>query len=172
MILAWMAAPCPPGNTMVFQWVLKYSILFSNTSNLSPGAQFTSIGGVDVDPVQGDVYTLSADGATYSFKGHSTAIKGTPGTVGAQTDCSVKNNQVSLALGIIGIPVFACDTQTNSVVAFTPKPKYYLAFGQYQQGTVLNEASMSHSIELNFEAMKTYSFTADIDASHNWNLSL
>ena len=170
MTVAWLVQPCAPGNTVVFNWSIAYSVMWSQTGNLAPGASFVTYGSANVDPSQGDIQKFGLLGPAYSFLGPY-ASKGNPGTVGIACDGTVQNNQVSLALGMANKPVFACAAQPNINITFTPKPKYYLAFGQFQQGQIVDVATMSNSIELNYQAKGTYSFTAAIDAFNTWSLS-
>ena len=168
--IAWLVQPCVAGESVKISWTVAYTVLWSNTGNLTHGTHVPTHGSVNVNPFEGDIETFGKNAQGYSFLGLFPS-RSNPCSVGIKTDNTVVTGQVSVGLGIDGHPVLMCPAQPNLNITFTPRPKYYLAFGQYTQSSIVDVNKMSSYIELDYASSDTFSFTATIDASNQWRLT-
>jgi rhizosphere induced protein len=80
------------------------------------------------------------------------------------------SGSVSFGEGSPGQPVFATNAQPNSVANFRIDPRYFIAFGTYVQGQIVDVNHMTLPAELSF-GTGVFSLTATLDSQNLWHIT-
>jgi hypothetical protein len=170
MSLAWFTQMCNPGTSCSFYWTIDYSFVWSETGTLVPGVTFDAGQTVPASSLtSGNQITLDYNGAFYFNP--STPSTGTPsGSLYINQTGNIPSNAASVGVGMSGAGTFAVQAQPNIDLTFTPDPEYWMAFGQYTQGLVLNTQQMSNIAAVVFPP-NVYTMYVTLDAANNWTVS-
>jgi len=168
MSLAWFAELCNPNTKCTFTWTLDYSFVWSETGMLVPGVTF---GASEVLPVSslasGNQVTLDNNGA-FLFSNQATCTPG--GSLYISQTNNIPLNMGSVGIGMSGAGTFVVQAQPNIDLTFTPHPEYWMAFGQYTTGQVLNTQEMTNTVQVTFPP-NIYTMYVTLDAGNNWTVS-
>lgn len=77
---------------------------------------------------------------------------GQPGMLSVRCEATVPFGHTSIGIGMSGAATFATQAMPNMMYTFGTSPSYWLAFGNYQQGQVLDAHSIPNAVQLNFPA--------------------
>lgn len=164
--MAWMCHGCNPGNFCYLSWTVNYSLQWSSQGSLSKGIKFRCAGSKPANLKTGERQILSYDTEAYTFTGP--ANSGAPGTIGVHTDGSVKNDECLVAIAVANKPIAVVPIGPNTAVTFTPKPVYYLTFGDDTEGGLLDVCSLILPITLNFEAQGVKHLEYTLNGYNEW----
>lgn len=148
--LAWLTKQCNKGSSVKFKWEIDYCATWAETGVLRPGVTFEAGASMMVDPSNTAQNSL---GFTYVDGGFSFEDTGktTPaGNIGIYPTDKIPNNKASIGVGMNGESAFATQALMNYNFIFIPKVKYYLIFGNYTQGTVMDLSASTDAFELKF----------------------
>lgn len=167
--LAWFAKMTAPTTRTKFQWTIDYSFVWAETGSLVPGVIFDAAQIVPADPQTSNRITLTrAGGGYYQFVNQQPAPPA--GTFSIQQDSNIPANMASVGIGMSGNPIAAVNAQPNLVVAFTPgQPQYWIAFGNYIRGEVLDPQQIFNAARISFPA-NVYSMTAILNPDNTWTI--
>jgi len=149
MSLAWMARPAYPNMSVVFSWTIDYSFFWAETGALKPGVQVNPGQTIPADPRDSNSIVLTSP-APYNFRFDSPQQRSQQGTFYVTGDASIPPNTVTFGIGMSGAGTFGVQAQPNYTNVFTPHPSYWLTFGNYQQGQVLDVDSMVEAVRVEF----------------------
>ena len=76
--------------------------------------------------------------------------KTTQGKLGIRCDGSIPAGKASIGIGMSGNPVFARPADPNLQYTFGPHPKYWIAFGDFEEGEVIDLNRMTQRYEIKF----------------------
>jgi len=147
--LAWFARPTAPGSQVTFQWTVDYSFVWSETGILKPGINFAASQVLAADPNGQNLVQLTVDayGAS-TFANQSSA--GAVGSLTVQQLSNVVPNRTSVGVGMSGSGTFAIQAAPNMTAVFTPHPNYWVLFGNYTTGDVMDIEDVSGSVEATY----------------------
>lgn len=150
--LVWFKKACRPYTAVSFRWETDYQVLWAETGKLEPGVTFEALQCISADPYDTayNSFGFSCNYGSYEFT--NTAKRANPGTIGIFSDGSIPNSKASISMGMSGEPVFAAQALMNYDIVFVPNVRYYLVFGSYREGEVLNLSSISNAFAINFPA--------------------
>ena len=92
------------------------------------------------------------------------------GSLFVQQDATVPANVASVGIGMSGAGTFVVASQPNMENIFTPHPKYWITFGNYIVGQVLDITSITQSAALEFPP-SVYSLTATLNPDNRWTVT-
>lgn len=148
MSLAWMTRNTHPGVQGTFNWTTDYDFVWAETGALTPGIQVFDTQIVNADLSTSNAITLSHDNDGYVFKDQA---EGTPqGSLYIKNDSSVPLNRAAVGIGMAGAPTFMVQAQPNMNMTFTPRPEYWVAFGHFMTGEVLDVQDISNAVKVDF----------------------
>ncbi|HBF28468.1 protein rhiA [Rhizobium sp.] len=152
--LAWFARPAAPGSQVKFTWGLDYSFVWSETGELKPGITFDASQVLPADPYGKNMVQLTRDkwGAT-TFVNPS--ANGAVGSLTIQQLANVTPNQTSVGVGMSGSGTFAIQAASNMTAVFTPHPNYWVVFGNYQTGDVMDIEDVTGAVEVTYGGAQT-----------------
>lgn len=164
--LAWFTKAAYPGTNVIFQWSINYNFVWSQTGTLAPGVIFTASQHPSADLSTTNKITLTKVGGAYNFINQG---PGTPGTLNIIEDGTVPKYDASVGIGMSGFGTFVVQAQPNWNLNFTPHPEYWITFGTYTQGQVMDISSISNPQQIEFPE-NVYSLTATLDSNNNWTV--
>jgi len=166
--LAWFAKKAQPTTKVKFTWTLDYSFIWSETGTLVPGVMFDASQVWAADLSTKNQVTLTNDGGAFTFENLQAGPK--PGTLYIKQDASIPFNSVAVGIGMSGAGTFVTQAQPNYTSMFSPHPKYWVTFGNFEQGEVLDTTNIvSDSAEIDFP-VNVYSMTAILQADNTWKV--
>lgn len=167
MSLAWFTKRCDTNSSCTFTWSIDYSFVWAETGALTPGVTFAASQTIPADLKSNNLITLDYDGAFH----FGTLGTGTPqGSLYIEQTNNIPPNKGAVGIGMSHAGTFVVQAQSNIDVTFTPHPTYYVAFGEFQQGEVLDEQQMTLGAKVEFEP-NVYVMYATLDAGNRWNIS-
>lgn len=166
--LVWFSKYVHPQTVVKFGWTTDYNFVWCETGKLVPGIEFDASQVFDADLQSLNQITLTYVDGAYNFINQNKGPK--PGSLYIKEDGSIPPKQTSVGIGMSGSGTFAVQAQPNLNLNFTPHPKYYIAFGDYEQGEVLDTREMTNTAEVPFE-VNIYSMTAILGPDNAWTIS-
>lgn len=148
--LAWFCRPVYPGNQAAFSWNLDYWFVSGITGSLRPGVTFQISQVFPTSLNQNNQITFNQAGyGSYSFINPRTI---NPGQLSIVEDATITFGQAAVGIGMSGSGTFVAQAMPNTNIAFAPQPKYWIAFGNYQTGEVLDTGMINNRVEISFGA--------------------
>lgn len=164
--LAWFSKFAHPSTVVKFTWTIEYNFVWSETGVLTPGVVFDASQTFDADLQNSNQITLTYAGG-YNFINQTKGPK--PGILYIKEDSTIPPKQASVGIGMSGFGTFVVQAQPNLNLNFSPHPRYYIAFGNFTQGEVLDISEMTNVAEVAF-ATNVYSMTAILGADNGWTV--
>lgn len=165
--LAWFARPTRPTTMTSFDWTLDYSFVWSETGRLVPGVIFDASEMVPADPASANQITLTNNGGAFTFQDQSHGPQS--GTLYIREASSIPMNLAAVGIGMSGSGTFVTQAQPNMNLQFTPRPSYWIAFGNFEQGEVLDVEALSNTAQIEFPP-GVYSMEATLNADNTWTI--
>jgi hypothetical protein len=166
MSLAWFTKYVYPQTTGYFDWRINYNFVWSETGELKPGVNFLASQAPPCDLSTSNSIGLSYDKA-YNFVNQTA---GTPqGSMYIKEDATIPLKQASVGIGMSGAGTFVVQAQPNMNLTFTPHPEYWIAFGNYTKGDVLNIQEMTSASNVAFPP-GIYTMNAILNPDNSWTI--
>jgi rhizosphere induced protein len=152
--LAWFARAAHPDTQVTFEWTVNYSFVWSETGTLKPGITFDASQTVPADPLGANMTQLTEDtyGATYFTPPTN---DGAIGSLTIQQLANVVPNRTAIGVGISNSATFAIQASPNMTAVFTPHPNYWVMFGNYETGQVIDVENVTGEIEVTYAGSLT-----------------
>lgn len=147
--LAWFARPTHPGTTVTFTWSVDYSFVWSETGVLKPGINFNASEVMPANPDRQNMVQLTVDryGASHF---NNLNGSGATGSLTIQQMANVVPNRTSVGVGMSGSGTFVVQAAPNMTAVFTPHPNYWVLFGNYQTGDVMDIEDITSAEEVTY----------------------
>jgi hypothetical protein len=166
--LAWFVRPAAPVTRVVFTWTLDYSFVWAETGQLVPGVIFITAQEWPADLSTQNQVSFTKNFA-FTFQNQTTGRQ--PGTLIISQDNTIPFNTASVGIGMSGAASFAIQAQPNIQSAFTPHPQYWITFGRFIQGQVLDIGQVAgQAAQIQFPR-GVYSMTATLGRDSRWTVS-
>jgi hypothetical protein len=168
--LAWFSKYVFPTTKVAFSWQIDYNFVWAQTGQLMPGVQFTASQDPEANLSTTNQITLMYDpvNKAYTFGAQGTGPKkDNLYILGDRTIPSISD--VAVGIGMSGSGTFAVQARPNIQHTFTPHPKYWLVFGKFTQGEVLDIGEITDAVEINFHP-GVYSMTAVLELDNTWSI--
>lgn len=145
--LAWLARPTAPGSQVTFTWSTDYNFVWAETGDIASEIHFRASQVIPADPNGQNFVQLTRDsfGATV-FSGQNTT-----GNIGSLTIRQLSNivfGRTAVGIGMSGSAIYAILSAPNITAVFTPIPNYWIIFGNYETGDMINPADIGGAVEL------------------------
>ncbi len=165
--LAWFSKYAFPSTNIIFKWEIDYNFVWSQTGTLEPGVTFIASQAWDADLSSNNQVTFTHENDTYTFKNKTADPRS--GSLYIKEDGTLPLKEAAVGIGMSGNGTFVVQAQPNMNLTFTPHPKYWIAFGNYTEGQVLDITEMTNVKEIDFPP-NTYSMTAILNADNSWTV--
>ncbi|MDR3679741.1 MAG: hypothetical protein P4L41_07235 [Flavipsychrobacter sp.] len=167
--LAWMTRICAPNMRASFSWTLDYCFVWAETGRLMPGVVFNSSQILQADLNNQNQVTFDYRNGTYTFSNLHQG--GQSGTLTIQEASGIPmSGSASIGIGMSGTATFAAQAMPNMNQQFRPAPTYWMAFGQFTTGQVLDIHSMGNIVGISFPA-GVYSMNVTLNPDNTWTIS-
>jgi hypothetical protein len=149
--LAWFARPTHPGTQVTFDWTTDYCFVWSETGVVKPGISFSASEVLAADPNGLNLTQLTEDsvGATFFTPPIGDGPKG---TLTIQQRSNVVPHRTAVGIGMSGSGTTVMQAMPNITATFTPHPNYWVVFGNYTTGQVLDVTHMVGEVEVTYPA--------------------
>jgi len=168
MSLAWFTQYVYQTSTATYSWSIDYSFVWAETGELMPGITFldTQNWSADLSTTNKVTFTHDAQHGAYTFKDQTA---GSAGSLTIVEDNTIPLKQASVGIGMSGAGTFVVQAQPNLSLIFTPHPQYWITFGNYTQGEVLDITSITNAALLSFPT-GVYSLVATLNQDNTWTI--
>lgn len=165
--LAWFTKATEPTTKVKFTWEILYNFVWCETGVLQPGVKFDASQAWPANLQTNNKVTFTRPQNAYTFKDQ---MKGEPtGSLIIQQDNTIPLKQASVGIGMSGQGTFAVQAQPRLKLTFSPKPKYWIAFGTYEEGQVLDIQQITDKAEIVYDP-GIYSMTAILNNDNSWTI--
>lgn len=169
LTLAWFSKAAHPGTTVEFNWLTDYNFVWSNQGELKPGVTFRASQVVAADPSNIAKNTIGFTKEYDAYRFAETEKTTKEGRLGIYTDQTVPHGEASVGIGMSGNGTFAMTATPNYNFVFQPHPRYWLAFGTYEVGEVMDIEAMSNTVEVEFGA-DIYNKVVTLKEDNTWKV--
>lgn len=177
MSLAWFAFPVAPTTSVTFSWTINYQFVWSQVGTLSPGVRFSASQKWDADLENANYVDFDRlPNNAFTFKNKSTFDN--PGTlyINQLGNVPADTAAVGINMGIEGAPpgagsgTFVVPAQPNIMASFTPHPLYWVTFGKYAPGQVLDIQQITKKAKVAFP-VNVYDMFAILGQDNKWTIT-
>lgn len=165
--LAWFAKPVADGVDVDFSWTIDYSFVWSEQGTLKPGITFKAQQVIPADLIDANLIPFTNKAGAFQF-GKPTA-GGAHGSLAIDGDSTIPKGAASVGIGMSGQGTHVVHAEPKFAAVFTPHPEYWISFGSYMPGQLVDEQTMVKSDKVEFQA-NVYEMTATLDGGNNWSL--
>lgn len=165
--LAWFSKFVNPNVHETFRWNINYSFVWSDTGQVKPGVIFEGGEEVPADLQSANTITLDYNGG-YLFS--PTSFTGQAGSLYIDESGNVPLKQAAVGIGMSNAGTFVKAAQPNLHLEFIPHPSYWIVFGNYEEGEILDIEQISNAVELVFEP-NIYNVVATLQQNNTWAVS-
>lgn len=166
MSLAWFTKRTHPETNVNFKWGLDYSFVWSETGELKPGVIFEASQVVAAD-------LQSANKAIFDYNQEAFLIEkdsnSSPGSLQIVETNKIPFNRASVGIGMSGAGTFVKPAEPNMNLKFTPHPEYWITFGNFEKGEVLDIGEITNKQKITFKPNQ-YSITVILQEDSTWRI--
>lgn len=167
--LAWFSKKSNPNVHINFTWTIDYSFQWAQTGQLNNGVVFKANQSIPAD--LNSQNQVSFDQNNYGYLFNNQATGGQSGDLTILTTANIPNYDASVGIAMSGNSSFAKQATPNSTFIFEPHPCYYIAFGTFETGAVL-DTSVQYGISKKIVfPTGVYSLTATLNADNSWTIA-
>lgn len=166
--LAWFAKPVANGVDVDFSWTIDYNFVWSEQGELMPGLMFSANQVLPAGLTQMNRVEFTRQDGAFRFDQQSGS--GAEGSLTINGDNRVPKKLASFGIGMSGQGTFAVDAEPNLSAIFTPHPSYWVSFGSFEQGQILDIQTLVNTAEVKFPA-NVFKATAELDSGNNWKVT-
>ena len=164
--LAWFSKFANPDTSAFFDWTVDYSFTWADTGVLAPGVIYRSAQTLPADLTTSNQTTLTFNGGFQFINQGAGPIAG---SLQVLQDNTIPPRQGAVGIGLGERPVYAVQAQPNISLTFNPKPQYFLTFGNFLEGEVLDLASITNAVALDFPS-RTFSLTVTLNPDNTFTV--
>jgi hypothetical protein len=148
-VLAWFAKAAHPDTQVTFRWTTDYCFVWAETGVVTPAISFKAWQIVAADPVSRNLIQLTEDAyaATYFTTPTDTGVRG---SLTIQQLANVVPHRTAVGIGMSGSGTMVMQAVPNFNTVFTPHPNYWVAFGNYFTGQILDIEHMTGATEVTY----------------------
>ncbi len=165
MSLAWFSKTAFPTTTVVFTWTIDYSFTWAETGELVPGVLYVASQTWAADLTKLNTVDFDMQDGAFTFSNERSEPPA--GSLVIHESQNIPLNKASVGIGMSGAGTFAVQAQPSLNLTFTPHPKYWITFGNYTAGEVLDIQTLTNPVEIAFPA-NVYSMTAILNQQNQW----
>ena len=168
--LVWFSKSAHPKTRLQFQWDILYSLAWSEQGDLTPGVVFKASQIEDVDPsdVSRNTVLLTREQGAFRFGNSDNPTKA--GKLGVVCDSTIPAGTVSVGVAMSGKPAVACTASPSLKYTFSPHPRYWIAFGKFEEGEVIDVNRMTQKFEITYP-VNIYERTVELGPDNTWSLT-
>lgn len=164
--IAWFSKYSNPGpNVLVkFSWTVDYGFSWADTGALSPGILYDASDSRSSSPGN-NLIRLGYNGAYFFY---DQGAGPDPDRLYVGEDATVPT-QATASVGITmsGSTVYATQARPNTNLTLSPHPSYYLAYGNFLPGEVIDVSTISNPLKLEYDT-GVYALYTTLNKDDTW----
>jgi len=164
--LAWRVERAAPRTQLAISWNIDPYFFWAKTGELERGVVFNAGGNARTSMTEDNEITLTKRDRDYIFKDQKNWYQ--QGALSIQTDGTTVPGQASVGIGWSGAVAYAVQAQPMMRYVFSPRFDYWVAFGSFQQGEVLNPSELG-AVKVEFP-QGIFSMNATLNADNSWTI--
>ncbi len=137
-----------PTRDTTFSWSEEYSVSWSQSGGISTGAIYSYATSIDVDLSEGAGATLDLGSGSLEPSGQGGGIQ--PGALQVSVSGGNSGQIATVGVGIDGTTGLVVSIPTGAEWTYEPTSTYYIAFGHFIEGMVLNVALIANAVAIDF----------------------
>jgi hypothetical protein len=154
MSLAWFTKGSNPNTEVKFEWNVDYNFVWSEQGILKPGVIFRAAQTLDAAVNVNNKVTLNKNEFGYLFSNQTTDSLHA-GELIIEESGLIPGGEASVGIAMSGFGTFVWETEPNVDLTIQPKPEYWITYGTYKQGEILNvQQIVNKSLKLNYPINK------------------
>lgn len=167
--LAWFTKRTNPGTKARFAWNPDYCFIWDDLIDTEPGRVVDASQTMPADLNEKNGITLSKVNDAYRF-GEPMQM-GQPGALIIRSDNTVPANEAVAGYGLANSGLFVVPVAPNYNYMFRPtRPnQFYITFGNFQTGQILDLEAITHCAEITFPG-NIYSMVATLNEDDTWTV--
>lgn len=164
MAVAWFSKYSNPNQTVKFSWDVEWGFSWADIGTIQPGIRYEE--SECYEPKNGRTkVTLDYNGA-YQFV--DKVVGRDPARLYLEQSRNIPiRSSASVGVTMSGKPVYVTQARPNNSLTFSPHPSYFLAYGTYQEGTVIDVSTVNNILELRFPT-DVFNLTTTLNADDSW----
>ncbi len=149
LTLAWLSKRVHPSTQVIFEWTIDYNLTWGTQGSFGNGATFEASQTVDANLTTLNQIDFDYTDGAYNFGAPNQNPDGADNLYINQ-GANVRSNDALVGVGMSGAGTFVVKSQPNLRVIFHPKPTYYIVFGDFIQGQVMDITELTNSQKIVF----------------------
>jgi hypothetical protein len=141
--LAWLSKAAHPTTKLNFDWTVDYSFFWSTQFDLRPGSHVQAEQSWDANLDTTNLITLDRSDDAYTFANQRQGAY--ENNLYIHQTHRVQSDTASVGIGMSGKGAFAVKSQPNMSIIMTPKPIYWVVFGYFEEGEIIDIAEVTES---------------------------
>lgn len=165
--LAWRVEPSAAHSKLAVSWNLDLYFFWAKTGALRPGVVFYAGENARTSFTERNEITLTKEERDYKFI--NPRDRRQQGELVIIADYNTVPNQASVGIGLSGAVAYAVQAQPNMQFNFYPRFEYWVAFGNFKQGEVLDPSQMT-AVKVDFP-QGIFSMEVVLNPDGNWTVT-
>lgn len=165
--LAWRVEPAAPNSKLAISWNTDLYFFWAKTGELRPGVTFYAGQNARTNLTDQNEITLTKVDRDYQFTNQRNAYQ--QGILIITADATTVPNQASVGIGLSGAVAYAVQAQPNMQFHFAPRLEYWVAFGEFKQGEVLDPSGIT-PVKIDFP-YGIFSMNATFNPDNTWTIT-
>ncbi len=166
--LAWFAKPVANGADVDVSWTLDYSFVWSQQGTLMPQINFHEGQVLPANLTDKNLVHFTRIDGAFQFGKQSGG--GAQGSLTIDADSTIPKNTAKIGIGMSGNATHVVDAEPNFAAVFSVHPEYWISFGSFQPGQVLDTQTMVNSDKVEFP-VNVFNMTATLDSGNDWMIA-
>ncbi|AZO94612.1 protein rhiA [Halocella sp. SP3-1] len=167
MSLAWFTKGSNPNTEVEFGWNVNYNFVWSEEGDLKPGVIFKATQIVNTDVKANNKIELDKNKYGYLFKNQVTDSIHS-GELIIEESGLIPGGEASVGIGMSGFGTFIWEAEPNVDLVIQPKPQYWVTYGIFDQGEILNTQQLvNKSLKIEYP-MNKYNATVTLKSDNTW----
>lgn len=167
--LAWFSKAAHAGTSVEFEWKTTYDFVWSDQGELKPGITFKASQVIEADPADITKNSIGFVKEYDAYRFEATPKTTREGNLGIYTNQTVPHGEASVGIGMSGNGTFVVTATPNYNFVFQPHPRYWVAFGTYKVGEVMDIESMSNIVEVKYDP-DVYNKVLTLNSDNTWSI--
>ena len=168
MSLAWFVKPTHPTTEVTFTWDVNYGFIWDETGEIVPGVIFNAAQVWAADLEQNNKVTFSMVNNAYTF---SDLSKGSvAGALEIYEDSTIPIYRASVGIAMSGAGIFVKQARPNMNLLFKPNPEYWITFGNFEPGEILNISEITNAQRIEFNP-GVFSVNVTLNMDYTWSIT-
>lgn len=165
--LAWLVNSAGPSTQGNFIWETDYSFVWGESGVLQPGVVFEPSQSWPADLATSNRVSFGQSQGGYQFQDPGRGP--VSGNLYIREDGTVRPNGAAVGIAMSGSATFVQPAFPNTELVFTSTPNYWIAFGQFSQGQVLDPTTIVNAQQLIFPPAST-SLAVTLKPDGTWSV--